>query len=89
MAIADGYMVTFNGYDNRIYCFGKGQTATTVEASPKVAPEKSTILLEGTVTDQSPGAEGTQAISDDDMTAWMEYLYMQQTKPNARGFLCI
>jgi len=25
-AVADGYLVTMNGYDNRIYCFGKGLT---------------------------------------------------------------
>ncbi|XES78399.1 MAG: PQQ-binding-like beta-propeller repeat protein [Candidatus Bathyarchaeia archaeon] len=81
MAVADGYMVTFNGYDNRIYCFGKGQTATTVTASPKVTTQGSTVLIEGTVTDQSQGAQSTPAISDSDMTAWMEYLYMQQTKP--------
>ena len=46
------------------------------------------VLIKGTVTDQSPGmtckgipAAGTPAISDNSMTAWMEYLYMQQSKP--------
>jgi hypothetical protein len=44
------------------------------------------VLIEGTVTDQSPGAKGTPAISDDDMSPWMEYLYMQQEMPkNAKG----
>jgi hypothetical protein len=34
------------------------------------------------VTDQSPGAPGTPAISDASMQQWMEYLYMQQSKPS-------
>ena len=87
-AIADGYLVTANGYDNRIYCFGKGKTATTVTASSKVIAKGDTVLIEGTVTDQSPGdtclgipAAGTPAIADEYMTEWMEYLYMQQPCP--------
>jgi hypothetical protein len=79
MPVADGYLVGFNGYDNSIYCFGKGQTATTVTAMPGVG---NTVTVQGTVTDQSPGkAKGTPAISDASMTAWMEYLYMQKPKP--------
>jgi hypothetical protein len=93
MPIADGYLVAYNGYDNQIYSFGKGQTATSVTASPKVSVHGNSVLIEGTVTDQSPGdtclgipAAGTPAISDDSMSAWMEYLYMQQPKPtNATG----
>jgi hypothetical protein len=90
MALADGYLVGFNGYDNQIYCFGKGQTATTVTATPGVG---NIVTVQGTVTDQSPGqtclgipAAGTPAISDASMSAWMEYLYMQQPEPlNATG----
>ncbi|MCW4018881.1 MAG: PQQ-like beta-propeller repeat protein [Candidatus Bathyarchaeota archaeon] len=88
IAIADGYLVAFNGYDNQIYCFGKGQTATTVSAPQTAVPLGTPILIQGTITDQSPGqtvlgipAAGTPAISDDSMTAWMEYLYEQQPKP--------
>jgi len=80
-AVADGYLVTANGYDNRIYCFGKGQTATTVSASPEVSVHGSSVLIKGTVTDQSKGAKDTPAIADEDMTAWMEYLYMQKPMP--------
>jgi hypothetical protein len=44
------------------------------------------MVIQGTVLDQSPGAPGTPAISDNDMTQWMEYLYMQQPLPtNAVG----
>jgi outer membrane protein assembly factor BamB len=85
-AISDGYMMTLNAYDNQIYCFGKGQTATTVEAPDTVQPFGTAILIKGRVTDQSPGAMGTPAISDESMSPWMEYLYMQQPKPtNATG----
>jgi hypothetical protein len=92
-AIADGYFVLPNAYDNRLYCYGKGQSATTVAASPKVSVHGSSVLVEGTVTDQSPGqtclgipAAGTPAIADESMSQWMEYLYMQQEKPtNATG----
>jgi len=80
-AIADGYLVTFNSYDNRIYCFGKGLSATKVSASPEVSVHGHSVLVQGTVTDQSSGAKDTPAISDEDMSAWMEYLYMQHPKP--------
>jgi len=54
------------------------------------------VLVEGTVTDQSPGTKsadrvarfpnGVPAVSEDSQEAWMEYVYMQQTKPtNATG----
>jgi hypothetical protein len=85
-AIADGYLVTVNGYDNRIYCFGKGQTATTVSVQNDVITHGNSVLIKGTVTDQSSGAKDTPAISDADQAAWMEYLYMQQPCPtNATG----
>jgi len=85
-AIADGYLVSYNAEDNRIYVFGKGQTATTVSVSSEVAPKGSSILIKGTVTDQSPGQPGTPAIADEDMSAWMNYLKRQQIIPaNAKG----
>ena len=51
-AFSDGYMVTDNGYDNQIYCFGQGNTATTVTAQP-VINNAAQVLIKGTVTDQS------------------------------------
>ncbi len=87
-----GYMLSFNAYDNQIYCYGKGQTQTTVDTSP-VVNSNSQMMITGTVTDQSPGntslgipAAGTPAIADSSMSQWMEYLYMQSPKPtNATG----
>ena len=51
VAIADGYLVTYNGYDNRIYCFGKGKTAIKLSASPKIVTEGNAILIKGRVID--------------------------------------
>ena len=85
-AIADGYLTVANGYDNRIYCFGKGQTQTSVTVQNDVITKGNSILIKGTVTDQSTGAKDTPAIADESMTKWMEYLYMQQEIPgNATG----
>ena len=79
--VADGYLVAVNGYDNTLYCFGKGQTAITVDSPLTAVPLGSSLVIRGTVTDQSPGATGTPAIADEYMTQWMEYLYMQQPCP--------
>ena len=91
--LSDGYLVVPNAYDNRLYCYGKGQSAVSVSAPETVIPGGNSVLITGTVTDQSPGqtclgipAKGTPAISDASMTSWMEYLYQQQPKPtNATG----
>jgi outer membrane protein assembly factor BamB len=93
MYIADGSLFASNAYDNRIYCYDKGLSATTVSASPKVSTHGNSVLIEGTVTDQSPGqtclgipAKGTPAIADQYQELWMEYLYQQQSMPtNATG----
>ncbi|MGE5575263.1 MAG: PQQ-binding-like beta-propeller repeat protein, partial [Ignavibacteria bacterium] len=92
-AMADGYLVAHNMYDNQVYIIGKGQSATTITAPNVGLPQGSTVLLQGTVTDQSPGqtslgipAAGTPAISDASMSQWTSYLYMQKQKPtNATG----
>ena len=96
LSIADGYLVSGNDYDNQIYCIGKGPSAMTVEAPLTATPPGSTEIIQGTITDQSPGAlayakkydvtNGVAVVSDNDQEAWMEYLYEQQAKPtNATG----
>ena len=88
VAIADGYMVFANAYDGQIYCVGKGKSGTTVTAPNAAITLGQSLVITGTVTDQSPGsqAKGTAAVSDDSMTAWMEYTFMQKTRPqNATG----
>jgi hypothetical protein len=96
--MADSYIVGLNYYDMQLYAFGKGPSATTVTASPKVSVHGNSVMIEGTVTDQTPSGKrntndlqdftlkGTPAISDADQEAWMEYLFMQQPMPtNAKG----
>jgi hypothetical protein len=93
VAAADDTLFLPNAYDNLLYAFGKGRSATTVEAPSAAITQGSSIVIRGTVTDQSPGqtclgipAAGTPAISDESMTPWMEYLYEQQPMPtNATG----
>jgi hypothetical protein len=92
---ADGYLVGLNMYDNQIYCYGKGPTETTVTADSHV-PIGERVLIQGTVLDTASGTrqteqaarfpKGVPVMSDEDMTAWMQYVYMQQSKPtNAKG----
>jgi len=77
----NGYVVAHNEYDQCIYCFNKGPSKTTVSASPTVLTEGSSVMIEGTVTDQTPISKDTPAIADKWMTQWMEYLHQQQPKP--------
>ncbi|MCW3995934.1 MAG: PQQ-binding-like beta-propeller repeat protein [Candidatus Bathyarchaeota archaeon] len=98
MQMADGKVIGLNYFDNKIYCIGKGSSKTTVSAPQTVPALGSSVMLTGTVTDDTPGAgsrntndkmdmvlKGTPAICDEDMGRWMEYLFMQQAKPDAKG----
>ena len=90
-AIADGYAIFFNGYDNQIYSVGKGPSATTVAIQNDVTTYGNKVLVKGTVTDISAGTEqneqaarfpnGVPVVSDDDMTDWMGYIYQQKPLP--------
>jgi len=89
--IADGFLLGYNSYDAQIYTMGKGQTDTSVVIEDDVVTDGGSVLVKGMVTDESPGTkdpdrvarfpDGVPAICDDDMSAWMEYVYMQQPKP--------
>jgi hypothetical protein len=81
-AIADGVLVSSDGYSSNMFAFAKGETATTVSAPDTVIPMGTPVLVKGTVVDLSPAQPNTPAISDADMTAWMEYLHMQQPLPD-------
>jgi hypothetical protein len=80
-AIADGYLLAQNQYDNEIYCFGKGPSATTVSAPQVGVPTGSSAVISGAVTDQSSGQPDTPAIADKNMGAYMAYLKEQQPHP--------
>jgi hypothetical protein len=89
-------VLSLNAYDNQIYAWGKGASATSVSASPKVTVKGSSVIIEGSVTDLSAGTNrddvaanfpnGVPCVSDASMSKWMAYVYMQQAKPeNVEG----
>jgi hypothetical protein len=90
-AISDGHLLCYNSYDAQIYSFGKGPTDTSAMIQQDVVTEGDSVLIQGMVTDVSAGTkdsnriarfpDGVPAISDANMSAWMEYVYMQQAKP--------
>ena len=53
-AVADGYYTWFNMNDQRIYINGPGPSETTVTTSSSVTTQGSSVIITGTVTDQSP-----------------------------------
>ena len=84
--IGDSIIAMWNSYDGQIYSIGKGPSATTVTAPNIGVPAGASVIIGGTVTDQSAGAKDTPAISDESMDEWMQYLYMQFPRPaNASG----
>jgi outer membrane protein assembly factor BamB len=88
---ADGYFLYLNCYDMKVYSVGKGPSAITVTASPKVSTFGSSVIIEGAVTDIAAGTKqdeqaarfpyGVPAVSDASMKGWMEYVYMQKPRP--------
>jgi hypothetical protein len=92
-ALADGYNVWFNGYDDSLYTVGRGPSVTTVEA-PKAAIDLGrSLVISGTVMDVSAGTKQTQqagdfpngvpVASDASMTDWMGYVYQQKPIPTS------
>ncbi len=85
-SVADGILVALNSMDGVAYAFGKGASATTISTPISAITQGQSLIITGTVTDQSPAQSNTPAISDEDMGQWMEYLHMQKTMPtNATG----
>ena len=91
MIIGDSIIVAQNTYDQHIYAIGSGPSKTTVTASPEVSVHGSSVLVNGMVTDVSPGTQepelalrfpnGVPAVSDASMTNWMTYVYNQFNRP--------
>ena len=85
-AAANGYVIGSSIFDGNLYCIGKGPTSTTVTAQQQVG---GSVLIQGSVLDKSPAsssatltamfANGVPAISDADMSVWMDYLHMQNS----------
>ena len=94
--IGDSIIATMDTYDQRIYAIGKGPTAITVTAPATEVELGKAILVQGTVTDISPGTQdtaiklrfpnGVPAVADESMSDWMLYVYKQFEKPaDAKG----
>ncbi len=90
--ISYGIALSLNAYDNQVYAFGKGPTATTVTA-PSIGVTTSTpITITGTVIDVSAGTKqqlvasnfpaGVPAVSDDSQSQFMAAVYQQQLMPH-------
>jgi outer membrane protein assembly factor BamB len=91
--LADGRLLVVDSHDMELYCFGKGPSATTVSAPQTVPALGSSVVITGTVTDQtqygrrtSTGSldfslKGTPAIADACMDDWMEYMFHQRPMP--------
>jgi outer membrane protein assembly factor BamB len=90
-AVADGYLTSLNLFDMQVYAFGKGPTALTIDAPSTAINLGNSLVIRGSIIDKSAGAtssalssrfpNGVPAIADENMTAWMEYVYMQMPKP--------
>ena len=89
--IGDSIIAMYNEYDQRIYAIGKGPSATSVSIMTNVVTEGDNVLVQGMVTDTSPGTEdyalrarfphGVPAVADDNMSDWMLYVYNQFERP--------
>jgi hypothetical protein len=89
--IGDSIIATMDTYDQRIYAIGRGPSATTITTSAKSMMHGSDVLIEGRVTDISPGTKsseitmrfphGVPAVADSSMSDWMLYVYKQFPRP--------
>jgi hypothetical protein len=90
-AIADGFNVFFNGYDNRLYSVGRGPSTMTVSAPDLAAASGQPVVIKGTVVDISAGIKqneqaarfpnGAPLAADSVMGDWMGYVYQQKPLP--------
>src|SRR5450756_1150665 len=91
MCIRDRY----NTYDQQVYAVGKGPSATTVQAPLTGVKAGDSVIIQGSVTDVSPGTKqdsialrfpnGVPAVSDADIGEWMKYVYVDFSRPMANG----
>jgi hypothetical protein len=89
--IVDGYATVLNAYDNQLYTYGKGPSSLTVTAPAVGVTTATPVTIRGTITDIAAGTKqeqtaanfpnGVPCVSDDSMSRWMEYVYMQQPMP--------
>jgi outer membrane protein assembly factor BamB len=76
-AAADGYLTAASNYDGYLYVLGKGQTKTTVSAPQTAITRGTSMVITGTVMDESPAQPDTPCVSAASMDTWMDYVHMQ------------
>jgi hypothetical protein len=91
-AIADGFNLWFNGYDDQLYTVGRGPSVTTVSVGPAASVLGSNVVITGTVMDTATGTtqdvqaanfpHGVPVSSDASMKDWMGYVYQQKPLPS-------
>ncbi|MCW4002455.1 MAG: PQQ-binding-like beta-propeller repeat protein [Candidatus Bathyarchaeota archaeon] len=89
--IGDSIIATMDSYDQQVYAIGKGPSATTVTAPDVSVDFGKSVVIKGTVTDKSPGTKqyaiearfpnGVPAVSDNNQSAWMLYVYKNFERP--------
>jgi len=89
--IGDSVICCQDTYDQRVYAIGKGPSATTVSAPESAVAFGDSVLVQGMVTDVSPGTSdikitmrfpnGVPAVCDENMSDWMLYVYKQFERP--------
>ncbi len=89
--IGDSIIATMDTYDQRIYAIGRGPSAVSVAINDDVIPLGDSVLVQGSVTDVSPGLSdkvlqarfpnGVPAVSDASMSDWMLHVYKQFPAP--------
>jgi len=85
-AIADGVLIGLDPYLGVISAMCRGPSQTTISGPETPITVGTPVVLQGTVTDQSPALQGTPCMADSCMTQWMAYeLYDQPEPANAKG----
>ncbi len=89
--MGDSVIALYNTYDQQVYGIGKGPSAVTVEVPMSVVNFGSSQVIQGTVTDVSPGTtqtsvelrfpNGVPVVSDESQGEWMKYVYVQFPRP--------
>ena len=89
--MGDSVIAMYNTYDQQVYAVGKGPSATTVQAPLNEIATGDGVIIQGTVTDVSPGTKqtalalrfpnGVPAVSDDSVGEWMKYVYLNFQRP--------
>jgi outer membrane protein assembly factor BamB len=86
--LAYGILTSLNAYDNQIYAYGQGPSATTVSAPQAGIVTNSPVTITGSVMDVSAGAKqeavaadypnGLPCVSDASQSQFMATVYEQQ-----------